>query len=141
MASKYRSMHLAMHIFSESSSLGPGRVTHLAKHLSVIFCVPRTEVVCKRTRASRMGAARERVFANLHDFLDVLRGHLALDLHLGVRDVLVLRQGSQSVSEQVTTSQCVAAHDATATKRQGRRAPHLHVVTLSVTRRGLPSHV
>lgn len=31
-------MHLAVHSFSLSSSLAPGRVTQRSKHLSVIFC-------------------------------------------------------------------------------------------------------
>lgn len=84
-------MHLAMQIFSESSSLGPGFVTHLAKHLVVITCKgnSRDGSACKGSVEAhrRKFLKRWAGGAHLHHFLDVLCRHLTLNLHLGLVDV------------------------------------------------------
>jgi len=89
-------MHLAVQIFSESSSLGPGRVTHLAKHLVVITC--QEEHTGRYPQPQRIeGCASFGLWpvvkaerTHLHDLLDILRRHLALDLHLGLVDLLIV---------------------------------------------------
>ena len=77
-------MHLARHTFSESSNLAPGLVTHFWKHLSVIFC-SEADTLEWQTRLSGRGMLRADVC--LHHFLDVLCGHLALNLLLRSVDV------------------------------------------------------
>ena len=85
-------MHLAVHIFSASSRRVLGLTTHRVKHLSVIFCTCGSRGGWRQSPASRAGDWRAITY--LHHILNVLRRELALDLHLGIVNVPVLRRYS-----------------------------------------------